>query len=517
MAWCVLGCRGRGQQCAPRRDTGPRPVAASECLGPGVRAGGQDGQWDGVHINRWRAYWGQSGKVGAPQEVSLAEIRPTQSSEQIQTNQQSWTLYDDLGRAAKQVDALGYVRAQHFDALGRVIGQTSYVTPIDTSTITANTRAEDITPQSDANDRVGRMFYQGSRQVGSLDGAGYLTEQRYDALGRVIETIRYANATDSTLRASGGFTDLLASIDKDASQDQHTHTIYDARGQVTGVIDSEGYLTENVYDDLGRVIETIRYATVVDTSNLNQQTIDSLRPSADAQDQHQSQVYNALGQVVTQTHHEGTTTRFHYDGAGRQTHTEVAFGTSEQRDGYQRYDKDGRVMARLSGVGAAQLNALASDASAAEREAIWTNHGTHIDYDARGQQRALTDANGHQSLFYYNEDGQLVYTINAQGEVQANRYNALNQQIENIVYNGRIDTQGLIGGQISETLLARIAAIESAQDSHTQTQYTVRGAVKQVIDAEGYTTSHTYTAFGELAEQALPNSLTESSLNRFIL
>ncbi len=122
-----------------------------------------------------------------------------------------------------------------------------------------------ITVAANAADRRTRFFYNGDGKLtGTLDGAGYLRENVYDAAGRLITTIGYHNASDSSRWLTGtldtlrpGSTGSTAQLD--AARDITTRFFHDAQGRRVGELDGERYLTETVYDVAGNVSQTIRY------------------------------------------------------------------------------------------------------------------------------------------------------------------------------------------------------------------------------------------------------------------
>jgi YD repeat-containing protein len=110
-------------------------------------------------------------------------------------------------------------------------------------------------------DRLTRNFYDADGKLrGTLDGEGYLVEYKYDAAGELVETVGYANATSVALRVTGTLAQLTPAA---SAADIHSYMLYNARGQVAGTVDGEGYLTESIYDTAGNTTRVIRYATRV--------------------------------------------------------------------------------------------------------------------------------------------------------------------------------------------------------------------------------------------------------------
>ena len=104
--------------------------------------------------------------------------------------------YDDAGQLITQTDTAGRVTEHHYDAAGRRIQTT-----ITAAVPAGSTAAPEVTVTSQTYDAAGRM-------VTSTDALGFVTEYRYDNLGRTVAVI----APPSIGRT--------------------THTVHDAAGRV---------------------------------------------------------------------------------------------------------------------------------------------------------------------------------------------------------------------------------------------------------------------------------------------
>ncbi len=429
-------------------------------------------------------------------QTRLEQIRPLADSQHDQT---SWLFYDAAGRLGKSVDAEGAVTQTVYDSAGRVQSQTRFVNAINTAALVAGAPAESIQVSPDAtHDRSTRTFYDNDGLLrGSLDAEGYLTEILYDGAGRAWQRVAYAtvapNASASTLNAARP---------QFSAADIRSTTLYDARGLVAGEIDGEGYLSEHVYDASGNRIRSTRYANALAAgvlANLSStSSVVSLRPTATASDQTTIAAYDALNRVVDAGNAEGTITHFDYDLLGNLKATTAAWGTSEARPQTRRFDAQGLLLAELDGEGSAALAALGSTASSAQIEAIWSTCATRYTYDLAGRRIAMTDANGNQTRYYYDADGHLRYTINALGEVEGRRYDALGQLVAQTRYATAINPAVLAtlkGGLVDDALEKQIPA--SADDSTKTWSYHRDGSVAASVDELGYCTQYAYNSFGE--------------------
>lgn len=369
---------------------------------------------------------------------------------------------------------------------------------------------------SDADDRVLTHIEDADGRLrATVDAEGYFTELRYNAAGRLVETVRYANEVEgfvdaasiasrvSQARATGSLTDLRPDADTDA--DVHSYIYYNARGQRVGEVDGEGYLTEYSYDINGNVTEQVRYATAV-TGPLPR-TLDLVRPDpVPGQDHRIVNTWDALNRLETQTNGEGTVTSYGYDAVGRLVTTNVAVDTAELRTYTLRYDVQGRVVAELSAEGAALLPAAQNQS---EVDAIWAAHAVRHSYDAVGRRESSTDANGHRTVFVYDDASRLRYTVNAEGDVRERRYGALGRLEQTITFEVRLTAAqlatldgGLLSAQSAPGAQALAALAATANQSVQTLRYDVAGRLVETEDAEGGVVATGYNAFDEVERQS---------------
>jgi YD repeat-containing protein len=424
----------------------------------------------------------------------LLRLRPAGSSEDVRT----WRVVDNANRVVAQVDGAGTVTRIDYDGASRVLRTIAYATQIDTSRLSSAPTLAQVLPPTSSDDRITRRFYdQDGLLHAELDAAGTLYETRYDAAGQPVMRIAYARPTDAALRAGATLAQLLPAASKDDIVEQ---LVYDARGLLVADIDGEGYLTSFRYDGNGNRTETVRYAqalTSVQRAAFAAGGIGaSLPPLASLADQHTRFTYDLLNRLITRTDASGTIIRNDYDSMGRLTASSTAAGTPESRTQTRRYDLRGRLVAELAGEGSAALAAPGASVAA-----VWQAYGTSYTYDAAGRMTSRTDANNHHTVFFYNVDSQMVYAINALGEVEAHRYDGLNQETGITRYATRLDATTLAalqGGLTSASVDATIAALaNTSADASNTAVYDRAGRQIDRTDALGIHTRQRYDSFGD--------------------
>ncbi|AXW18982.1 hypothetical protein CJO85_07415 [Ralstonia solanacearum] len=455
--------------------------------------------------------------------VTLASIRPAATV----LDARSWNFYDAAGRIAWQVDALGRVTQTQYDGASRIVGVTQFATVVDTNQLGDGTgvtlalagsanagQAGVVTVSQNAADRsIERVYDQDGLLRATIDGEGYLTEVRYNAAGQPVQTLAYATkvpgftdaASIASAVATANSSGLLASLLPAASaSDISTFIYYNDRGQVVGQVDGDGYLTETVYDANGRVTKTIRYANPANGPAGVASALASLRPASSPEDHVATNTWDGLGRLASQTNAEGTVTQYAYDSVGNLISTTMALNTADQRTLLTRYDVQGRVVAELSGDGAALLN---GNQTQSQIDAIWQQYATTYTYDAAGRRTSQTDPNGNRTVFFYDNVGRLRYTVNAAGEVTENQYDVLGHLTGTSQYATALDAltlAGLQGGLLSsaanQSASAALAAAQQAaasQNSTVRFAYDADGERILIQDALGGTTATSYDAFGD--------------------
>ncbi|WP_189537017.1 RHS repeat protein, partial [Paludibacterium paludis] len=214
-------------------------------------------------------------------------------------------LYDGRGRRVGEVDGAGSLTAYLYDALDRRIVSYRFATAVDAARLTGRPESWTLAALAPARhagtDQIALDFYDAAgRRVRSVEVTGSTVEYRYDAVGREVARRAYANrVSPSYVLWTGGkvyeammqatalpVSDLAmhrwAVPGQNEANDRVERRFYDGDGQLTGVLDGEGGLTEYRYDAAGRQVATVRYATACAAALRATGSLAALRPAATA-------------------------------------------------------------------------------------------------------------------------------------------------------------------------------------------------------------------------------------------
>ncbi|TKC89437.1 LysM peptidoglycan-binding domain-containing protein [Trinickia terrae] len=277
-------------------------------------------------------------------------------------------VYDGASRLRYEVNALNYVTERVYDAAGNVVSTIAYAGAISVTgepsaaSVAAALKAQDATTH--ASDRVTRnVFDAANRLLFSVNAMGYVTQNRYDANGNLLERVAYRTPY------GGEGTPTQADLQKwlaspnvpDAAGDRTTTWLYDSAGRQVYLIDAEGYVTEKRYDFAGRVLKTIRYAGQYEgarTATLAQLAA-RLPATLPADAAMMESRYDAAGGLTETVNAAGIVTRHTLDAAGRASETEVAYGTKEASVTRREFDAAGNMTRETRAYGtAAQTTTL---------------------------------------------------------------------------------------------------------------------------------------------------------------
>ncbi|MES2536206.1 MAG: hypothetical protein V4632_10075 [Pseudomonadota bacterium] len=232
-------------------------------------------------------------------------------------DQRQRTVYDALGRAVYTIDGAGAVVAQAYDRNGNLIERIACASAIDPGTAaTAPALSAAILAVADPSRdlRQHHEYDAANRLIRSLDGAGAVTELRYDGNGNLTRQIRYATAVAANAQAST----VVAS-----SADRITVMQYDAANRQVLIIDAAGGVTRSEYDRNGNLIRRVAYAKAASAPTavsdpVNMESLASLLADA-SRDRVQRVAYDAANHAIITVDALGAVTENQYDAAGNLT------------------------------------------------------------------------------------------------------------------------------------------------------------------------------------------------------
>jgi YD repeat-containing protein len=384
-----------------------------------------------------------TGRVTATTDETGATTRLTYNTLGLQVAQQDpaigssdpgvWRFtYDDLGQMAEQKDPTGAVTRQRWDQLGRVSGVEEIVRqPQLASNVSVSTYGDggSLVQSRTAAGVVSRAEYDiGGRVLRSLDADGNATTYAYDQLGRPDRvTGPDGRATRNVYDIGGDViaertygpdgTTLLGESRYTWDRDGRMRTAaspeavaggysssfeYDAAGQLTKTIEPASAtesITETVgYDEFGNATRHTdgRGNATWQTYNVMGQLEDNIEPAAGAQtaevDRRWRNVYDAAGQLVSETAPGAITVTSRFDALGRlieQTGSGARAATAMRTFGYDKVD-------RLT-------------------QASTPSRGEAFTYDDRGLLLTAQGGSG-DSSFEYDADGRLTRQVDGSGQ-----------------------------------------------------------------------------------------------------
>ncbi|MBC7381182.1 MAG: LysM peptidoglycan-binding domain-containing protein [Burkholderiaceae bacterium] len=379
--------------------------------------------------------------------MTLATVRPAANANDGAT----WTLYDNAGRPAKQINELGYVTETQYDGADQVVAELRYTNALTSAnlaaltTSTLPTDANAVPPSASTAFSRTRYFYDADgNQAATLSPVGTLTENLYDAGGHLTRSTVYANPAISGQWDSGTLAQLRPSAN---TNDNITRYQYDDAGQLIFEADALGGVTGYTYDANGNVSQTRIYATAIASSAL---------PSSVAAD--------AARDAITRTV---------YDSNDRPTYVADPTGAVT---GYV-YDTIGNVTRQT-----AYANLVSSSASP---DTVTAN--ASLDEVTRS---------------IYDVAGRLTWQADLAGSVTKYVYD----------FNGNVVSSTAYGNTVSASTVPNAVVADASRDQVTTNVYNAANQLTYTSNGVGAVTGYTYDADGRvLSEKAYANTVASGT------
>ncbi|MEJ7805909.1 MAG: hypothetical protein WKG03_08330, partial [Telluria sp.] len=457
--------------------------------------------------------------------------------------------YDGNGRMIWSVDGTGAAVKIDYDASGNAVARIAYTQVLNASTMASLVSNPAAMPVPGAAFVATHYVYDGNnRLVFTIDGLGSVSETRYDALGNVVETIRYAKpintvdaaATDGAHLQFNTINGIMYGrfVPVDTSK---TYTVRARVRQVSG--SGVVYLGVITVDGAGAGLSNVHggsfsYAGAINvnlTPEMGWQTFEGkisgeYVPSPAAYDPHKffagskgaspmmllnygsapgsganveidylELIDTATGQVLNQNssmaggdaagwYHPATSNTLNVAKVRGLLDLQTAANTRE----YTRYDNNGRVSLSISAEGVATQLAYDAAGNVVRR----TQFATPMASDATAP---TTSPDDRTSRYVYDSSGRLRFFTNAEGYVTETKYDAAGYVGMTLEY---ADQRPVAVPATVATMVDAYGGRTARVNSFT---YDKRGNVLTSTDAMGKTESYTYDARG--LKQTFTNKL----------
>ncbi|WP_281286431.1 calcium-binding protein [Pleionea sediminis] len=405
--------------------------------------------------------------------------------------------YDAFGRVKKSTDALGNSTEYEYDKLGQQIAVKDALGDKTEATYDAFGR---VLTSIDALDNQVTYHYVDNENKREVSYPGNIkTTTEFNAFGEIQVTIDgEGNSTTFAYDNNGQVIKVTDALSNESL------TEYDKAGRTQFEIDAEGRRVQYQYDALNRVQFEILDPSYTDSEG-NAYVGENITTEYR---------YNAKGEVEFVIAPNGTVTRNEYDNSGQliattRDYTENAVDGLNIRTEYV-YDGAGNQITVIEAAGTEEAKTIRfnyDDFGRLESKVVDPTGlaiTTQFVYNDNGQVVETINANGDSSYSVYDAAGQIRFSIDEEGYVRENLYDANGQVISLNVYQDSIYTQDKTtlnkAPSLNEMLSNETESLLSGNSvlATTQTVYNDKGQVDYVVNAEGYVTHYEYDNNGNV-------------------
>ncbi|MEH2294032.1 RHS repeat-associated core domain-containing protein [Nostoc sp.] len=336
------------------------------------------------------------------------------------------------------------------------------------------------------------------------DALGHPTTYEYDERGNVVTEIDALGGIIT--RDYDQDNNLLTKVDADGVSTSFT---YDANRNKLTEINPLGNVTRYTYNNFGQVLTKINPLGHMTTHEYDSNgnllvTINAIGST--------KQTYNEFGNITEIIDGEGQATRFEYDSIGRVTRQVDALGNATTYT----YDSNGNQLSQTSTITTINGKQLQTKSWTYDAEGRVTSeidplsNIVRYEYDKMGHQTFSIEQNmdNRRTEYEYDDKGQLVKTLYADGTSESSVYDGVGRNITTIDAGGQA-THFVYDalGHLIETIYPDNTANNLNDNPHTQAEYDKAGRVNAFIDELGNRTEYKYDAAGRriLVRDALGN------------
>lgn len=353
---------------------------------------------------------------------TLADFRGNAVLEKTNGETKRTSAYYANGQLARQTDALNNTTKYEYNYLNKL---TKTETPFDSENTSVTTNEYDkngnviktIQTVDNGKNSITQNQYNamGLLEKVTLSGTGSseknITKYFYNNAG--VQTKMYTGMSSesdtSYLTTNYEYDSWLRAVRTTDSTGYNSGTItYDLNGNVLTNTDANGNVTTNTYDALNRVL----------TSN-------TVNPNDSSKNVSKSYTYDNMGRI-TKTVSNGLTTSYVYDELGRKTEE------SEYKSGYSTFKGffyvgvSQYVDKQIVGIGNLLMYSYTSYEYDGEMRVVKVkesgNETASYTYDANGNKKTETLANGVVSTYTYNKANRITNIVNKKGNSNISVY-----------------------------------------------------------------------------------------------
>ena len=335
----------------------------------------------------------------------------------------SLATYDHFGNKLTQVDGNGGITHNTYDAENRLISSTD---PLGNTTVNFYDSVGNKIAVTDASGHTVTYLYNSDNLLitvidPSADQSQAFTRTRvtqysYDVMGnRTRATDANGNTINYTYDALNRLLTATTPLVTDASGHNVRYTTtfgYDGVGNQISVVDNNGNRTSTVYNS-NNLVQSVTDASGLVTqyaydADLNQVSIVVGAELAPAARKVLKFDYDAKDRLISQTDALGNIQHVAYNGANNRIASTDANGNTTNYT----YDRDNRL---LTVVQPAVTDPVTGQA---------VRYTTQYQYDANGNQIAVTDADGHTTRTSFDKDNRAVLVQDANGIQTVYKYDS---------------------------------------------------------------------------------------------
>ncbi|MDP9992345.1 YD repeat-containing protein [Variovorax boronicumulans] len=430
--------------------------------------------------------------------------------------------YDADDRLVFTVDALGNLSRNSYDAEGRIVKTEAFATPISLANLgTAPTVAQIqsrivAAPGQDSTEH--RVLDKDGRLTATVNGLGEVVKFIYDANGKVVERLAFANR----IALAGWTPGTTPNPAGDAAHDQRVRFVYDPLGRATYTVDGTGAVVQQSYDGNGNVVDRIAYATAIPvTTNATTAAIAAAVAAIanPARDAHDRFVYDHANRLSWHADGAGAVTKQVYDNNGNlikqiQYATAVSASASPStvaassgdRITDRIYDKANRQIFVVDGLGGLTWTGYDRNGNVTTQ---WTL-GVHIAAPTATSRPTDDQINAAAPVDYLGADrverfafdaaNRMVIRVDSTGAVTEMQYDGAGNNTRTTQYANRIDFNGLDGNWDASYGDIRLLFGTDAADRTTTRTFDAANRAVFSVDAQGHVSKNSYDGLGRLTQ-----------------